>query len=254
MIMLLKMGMGEVFVMSKMRSEDLVKRVVVVAVMAMFVVDAADTNDVYSPCLDAKVQKGDGFTFGIAFSDKQILYPDNGPQLSPCDKRLELTNKGAQLAVFRPKVDEISLLTINRSTLDPGKNGFMVAFAGKKYAARSLPIMFVDNSHTITSFTLVLEFQEGTLQNLYWKSFGCDSCPKGSSCLNQQDCAVPNKECKKNGASVCNIGIQLTFSGTDKNLDALNSWYEVQNLRQYSLYGLFSNLRDSIIGPYENLF
>ncbi|XP_022634068.1 uncharacterized protein LOC106756396 isoform X2 [Vigna radiata var. radiata] len=217
--MLLKMGMGEAFAMSKIRREDLVKRVVIMAVMAMFVVDAADTNDVYSPCLDTKVQKGDGFTFGIAFSDKQVFSPDNGPQLSPCDKRLELTNKGAQVAVFRPKVDEISLLTINRSTLDP-----------------------------------VLEFQEGTLQNLYWKSFGCDACPKGSSCLNQQDCAVPNTECQKNGENICNIGIQLTFSGTDRNLDALNSWYEVKNLRQYSLYGLFSDLRDSMIGPYEKLF
>ncbi|XP_047151247.1 uncharacterized protein LOC124823142 isoform X3 [Vigna umbellata] len=252
--MLLKMGMGEAFAMSKIRREDLVKRVVIMAVMAMFVVDAADTKDVYSPCLDAKVQKGDGFTFGIAFSDRLVFSPDNGPQLSPCDKRLELTNKGAQVAAFRPKVDEISLLTINRSTLDPGRNGHMVAFAGKKYAARSLPIMFADHSHTITSFTLVLEFQEGTLQNLYWKSFGCDACPKGSSCLNQQDCAVPNTECQKDGEDICNIGIQLTFSGTDRNLDALNSWYEVKNLRQYSLYGLFSDLRDSIIGPYEKLF
>ncbi|KAK7341546.1 hypothetical protein VNO80_24479 [Phaseolus coccineus] len=254
MIMLLKMGMGEVFSMSKIRGGDLVKRMVVMAVMAMFVVDAADTNDVYSPCLDAKVQTGDGFTFGIAFSDKQIFSPDNGPQLSPCDKRLQLTNKGAQIAVFRPKVDEISLLTINRSTSDPGTNGYMVAFAGKKYAARSLPIMFVDNTHTITSLSLVLEFQEGILQNLFWKSFGCDACPSGSSCLNQQDCAVPNTECQKNEGNICNIGIQLTFSGTDKNLDALNSWYEVKNLRQYSLYGLFSDLRDSIIGPYEKFF
>ena len=31
----------------------------------------------------------------------------------------------------------------------------MVAFAGLKYAARSLPVMVTDNSHTITSFTLV---------------------------------------------------------------------------------------------------
>ncbi|KAG4967117.1 hypothetical protein AAZX31_12G046700 [Glycine max] len=248
------MGMDEFFAMSKMRKADLVKRVVVIAVMAMFVADAADTNDVYSPCLDAKVQRGDGFTFGIAFSDKQFFSQGNGPQLSPCDKRLDLANKGAQLSVFRPTVDEVSLLTINRSTSNPGNNAYMVAFAGQKYAARSLPIMFADNSHTITSFTLVLEFQEGTLQNLYWKSFGCDGCPSGSICLNQQDCAVPNKECQKNGGTACNMGIQLAFSGTDKNLDALNSWYEVQNLRQYSLYGLFSNLRDSIIGPYENLF
>ena len=72
----------------------------------------------YSPCLDAKAMKGDGFAFGIAFSEKQSFVQDNGPQLSPCDKRLDLSQKGAQVSVFRPKVDEISLLTINRSTLD----------------------------------------------------------------------------------------------------------------------------------------
>ncbi|MCI19461.1 CSL zinc finger domain-containing protein, partial [Trifolium medium] len=71
--------------------------------------------------------------------------------------------------------------------------GYMVAFAGQKYAARSLPVMFADDSYIIISFTL------------------------------------------------------LTFSGTDKNLDALNSWYEVKNLRQYSLTGLYTDLRDSII-------
>ncbi|KAK2435661.1 hypothetical protein P8452_32421 [Trifolium repens] len=244
------MGMDEeVFLaMFKIRKTCLVKELIVIAMVAMFVADAADTNDVYSPCQDAKVQSGDGFTFGIAFSTKQSFTPDNGPQLSPCDSRLDLAGKGAQLALFRPKVDEISLLTVNRSTLDPAKDGgYMVAFAGQKYAARSLPIMFADDSHTIISFTLVLEFQEGTLQNLFWKSFGCDACSGGSICLNKQDCAVPNTQCQKNGGTACNIGIQLTFSGTDKNLDVLNSWYEVKNLRQYSLTGLYSDLRDSII-------
>lgn len=33
--------------------------------------------------------------------------------------------------------------------------GYMVAFAGRKYAARSLPIMVADDKNTITSFTLV---------------------------------------------------------------------------------------------------
>lgn len=33
--------------------------------------------------------------------------------------------------------------------------GYMVAFAGRKYAARSPPILVADDSNTITSFTLV---------------------------------------------------------------------------------------------------
>jgi hypothetical protein len=32
----------------------------------------------------------------------------------------------------------------------------MVAFAGAKYAARSLPIMVADSNHIVTSFTLVI--------------------------------------------------------------------------------------------------
>ncbi|XVF01182.1 hypothetical protein REPUB_Repub04eG0066400 [Reevesia pubescens] len=206
---------------------------------------ADDTNVVFSPCEDSKVQKSDGFTFGLAFSKKEFFFLDN-VQLSPCDSRLALASKmAAQLAVFRPKVDEISLLTINGS-IPLAAGGSMVAFAGRKYAARSFPVMVADDQNTITSFTLVLEFQQGTLQNLYWKSFGCDSCSgKSAVCLNKQDCATPTAKC---GPTGCSLGIQLAFSGTDKNLEALNSWYEVSNLRQYSLYGLYSDVRDSITG------
>lgn len=95
-------------------------RVLMMTLMTMLVAhDAADTNDVYSPCSDARVHKGDGFSFGIAFSDKQSFFLNQGgPQLSPCDRRLGLSGKGAQLAVFRPMVDEISLLTINQSSLN----------------------------------------------------------------------------------------------------------------------------------------
>ncbi|KAF2305854.1 hypothetical protein GH714_008429 [Hevea brasiliensis] len=209
--------------------------------------NAADTNDVLSPCIDAKVQKFDGFTFGLAFSTRESFFFDQ-VQLSPCDIRLALSSKMAQLALFRPKVDEISLLTINSSTFDPAMGGgFMVAFAGRKYAARSLPTMVADNGMIVTSFTLVLEFQKGTLQNLYWKNFGCGSCSHGFICLNGKDCAIQSSRCRIHGGPIdCNLGIQLAFSGTDRNLESLNSWYEVSNLRQYSLYGLYSDLRDSI--------
>ena len=80
--------------------------------------EAGNTNDVYDPCSDSKVQKLDGFTFGLAFSDREKFF-SNETQLSPCDKRLSLSDKRAQLAVFRPKVDEISLLSIDSSAFDP---------------------------------------------------------------------------------------------------------------------------------------
>uniref|UniRef100_A0A6N2LAI2 Expp1 protein n=1 Tax=Salix viminalis TaxID=40686 RepID=A0A6N2LAI2_SALVM len=257
--------------------------IVKVMVVMVTAINAADTNEVFDPCSDALVQKSDGFTFGLAFSDKDSFFSDQ-VQPSPCDSRLALASKKAKLAVFRPLVDEISLLSVNSSTPDSchdsfvetarkklqyyftfppsdvsspmSKNTFqgmfgplgshMVAFAGRKYAARSFPVMIADNAMIVTSFTLVLEFQKGTLQNLYWKKFGCQSCSKDFVCLNGQDCALPLSKCKGNGgASDCNLSIQLTFSGTDKNLEALNSWYEVSNLRQYSLYGLYSRLIDS---------
>ncbi|XP_020271122.1 uncharacterized protein LOC109846307 [Asparagus officinalis] len=209
------------------------------------------------PCADAKVQRFDGFTFGIAFASKDSFFSGQ-TQLSPCDKRLSLSSNGAQIAVFRPKVDEISLLTIN-STTSPSvtSGGFMVAFAGRKYAARSLPAFVGNSSYSVTSFTLVLEFHKGTLQNLYWKRDGCATCSGKSNfvCLNKQNCAIKTPSCKGQGGSVdCSIGIQTAFSGTDKHDVALNSWYEVSNLRQYSLFGLYSNLKDSLTSQYNKFF
>ncbi|KAG4967553.1 hypothetical protein JHK82_033262 [Glycine max] len=221
---------------------------------------ATNTNSVYHPCSDARIQRSDGFTFGIAFSSRDSFFYNQNQslQLSPCDRRLSLSSSNAQLALFRPRVDEISLLTINTSSFFPDNyGGYMVAFAGKKYAARS-PLAFVANStYTVTSFTLVLEFQRGRLHNLYWKRDGCSSC-KGKSnlvCLNKQDCAIRTSSCKGRGGAVdCSLGIQLAFSGTDRHLRVLNSWFEVENLRQYSLYGLYSNLRDSLTSQYNKFF
>lgn len=73
-----------------------------------------DGNGVYEPCADATVSRGDGFTFGVAFARRDAFF-SGGVQLSPCDGRLNLANAGPQLALFRPTVDEISLLTVNAS-------------------------------------------------------------------------------------------------------------------------------------------
>ncbi|XP_059431212.1 uncharacterized protein LOC132164684 [Corylus avellana] len=230
-----------------------------VAMLVMAVgLDAANTNGVYQPCADTKIQRSDGFTFGIAFSSKDNFYNNQSHQLSPCDRRLSLASLNSQLALFRPKVDEISLLSINTSSFFPDSyGGYMVAFAGRKYAARSLPAFVANSTYIVTSFTLALEFQKGRLQNLYWKRDGCASCSgnTGFVCLNKQDCAIKTSSCKNRGGTVdCSLGIQLAFSGTDKHLMALNSWYEVENLRQYSLYGLYSNLKSSLTSQYNAFF
>lgn len=220
----------------------------------------SDTNSVYSPCVDAKVQKSDGFSFGIAFASRAdfFLNGNSSLQLSPCDRRLSMSSSNSQVAVFRPKVDEISLLSINTSNFNPDSyGGYMVAFAGRKYAARSFPAFVANSSYIVTSFTLVVEFKKGRLQNLYWKRDGCASCSGKSSfvCLNKQDCAIRANSCKNRGGNVdCSLGIQLSFSGTDKHESVFNSWYEVKNLRQYSLYGLYSNLRDSLTSQYNKVF
>lgn len=228
--------------------------------MMMKTLDADNTNGLYQPCGDTKIQRSDGFTFGIAFSTKDSFYynQNQSHQLSPCDRRLSLATLNSQLAIFRPKVDGISLLTINTSSFSPDTyGGYMVAFAGRKYAARSLPAFVANSTYIVTSFTLVLEFQKGRLQNLYWKRDGCASCSGKSNfvCLNKQDCAIRTSSCKNRGGSVdCSLGIQLAFSGTDKHLMALNSWYEVEKLRQYSLYGLYSNLKNSLTNQYNDFF
>lgn len=142
---------------------------------------AGDSNSVFDPCTDTKVGRLDGFTFGLAFSARNSFFL-NQTQLSPCDSRLSLPTKGAELALFRPKVDEVSLLTINTSTFNSvsfvctssvvmlttvvyissflqcwvcQSRGYMVAFAGRNFAARSLPTFVADDNYIVTSFTLV---------------------------------------------------------------------------------------------------
>ncbi|XP_047092727.1 uncharacterized protein LOC124704506 [Lolium rigidum] len=235
---------------------------VVVAALLLAAAAAAsareDTNGVYEPCADATVQRGDGFTFGVVFAGRDA-FSNGGVQLSPCDGRLKLADARVPVALFRPTVDEISLLTVNASDANAlaSAGGYMVAFAGRKYAARSLPVFVSNSSYSVTAFTLVFEFQKGILQNLFWKADGCSSCSSNSdfACVDES-CAIKTSSCRGrgNGQVDCSPGIQLAFSGTDKHEDVFNSWYEVSKLKQYSLFGLFSNLKDSLAGQFSQFF
>lgn len=86
-----------------------------VAVIGFWSVQAGDNNNVFSPCQDTTVQKGDGFTFGLAFAPNESFYSTTS-RLSPCDKSFVA---GSKIALFRPKVDEITLMTINSTDLSP---------------------------------------------------------------------------------------------------------------------------------------
>ncbi|KAI5070061.1 hypothetical protein GOP47_0014404 [Adiantum capillus-veneris] len=215
----------------------------------------SDTNNVFNPCKDTTVQLGDGFTFGIAFSNEKSAFLVKDVQYSPCDSRLSSLSSG-RLSIFRPKVDQISLLIINESHIDLSNPKVMVAFAGSKYAAISYPHTVASSAHVITSFTLVLDFSKGRLQSLLWKSDDCSSCQGNSTfvCLNKTDCAIPRQSCKTQGGKVdCSLSFQLSFSGSDKHDRVFNSWFEISNLHQYSLYGLYSNLKDSLTSQYNNI-
>ncbi|XP_002977899.2 uncharacterized protein LOC9657551 [Selaginella moellendorffii] len=212
---------------------------------------AVDTNPVFNPCGDTRVQVLDGFTFGLAFSSNSSFFLGRS-QLSPCDRRLSNLYSG-RIAAFRPRVDEISLLTVNdTSTLnaDNGNELYMVSYAGSRFGARSKPHFVGDNEKIVTSFTLVLEFRKGRLINMLWKGNDCKSCSDGRDdfvCLKSGDCAVRLSHCRHRGGRVdCSIGITVTFSGTDKNNVVLNTWYQVAKLQQYSLYNLYSNLKSSV--------
>ncbi|CAL5377274.1 unnamed protein product [Camellia sinensis] len=90
------------------------------AIMTLMMIQAKawETNHVVDPCLYAKVQRFDSFTYGLAFlTTESFIF--NETQLSPCDRRLLLAGSTAQLAMFRPKVDEISLLTLNGTQFNP---------------------------------------------------------------------------------------------------------------------------------------
>ena len=87
------------------------------AALTSSLTEAGDDNRVYSPCSDSTVAVGDGFTFGIAFAARASFFGTNrSVQYSPCDRRRLSLSGNSELAVFRPKVDEITLLTINTSS------------------------------------------------------------------------------------------------------------------------------------------
>jgi hypothetical protein len=164
-----------------------------------------------------------------------------------------------RLSVFRPKVDEISLLVVNYTELNPENfsgGGFAVVYAGSKFAAVSSPKFVANSSYHITSLSMVLEFDTGRLKTPIWKSDGCQACQGVSPflCVNGE-CAIRSQDCKRSGGvQDCSLSIQLTWAGTDRRYQVFNSWYQINSLGQYSLYKLYTSLKDSLTKQYNSIF
>ncbi|CAA6670476.1 unnamed protein product [Spirodela intermedia] len=175
------------------------------------------------------------FTLGIA-SAPQTEFVFNRTMLSPADRRLALSSVGAKLAVFRPKSTRSpSSPSATTMGLILSSGWYMVAFAGRKYAARSPRSLLETHFHhnqlhlgealmllqfESSCMIQVLEFEKGRLQNLFWKRNGCSRCSSSSSqsrvCLGSLGCGTPGPL----------QDIQLAFSGTDKHYTP-QFWYEV---------------------------
>lgn len=138
--------------------------------MAAFPADAGDNNRVFSPCTDTQVQRSDGFTFGIVFApkDKFFLNNNSSVQLSPCDTRLSLSNSNYQISVFRPKVDEISLLTVNSSSFTAVRSRFL-CFVFSIWILEIGIVSVVGNRSNRSQFLLLIH----NLVNLYFFFNSC---------------------------------------------------------------------------------
>jgi hypothetical protein len=81
---------------------------------------AEDRNTAFSPCDDTTLLKGDGFTFGLLIGSNASFFQNNRTtQVSPCSLHPEGNLFSTRLSVFRPKVDEISLLIVNYTQVNP---------------------------------------------------------------------------------------------------------------------------------------
>ncbi|KAH9554569.1 hypothetical protein CY35_08G070300 [Sphagnum magellanicum] len=204
-----------------------------------------DKNVAFSPCDDTTVEKGDGFTFGLLIGSNASFFSQSRnyvQQLSPCNAVNSHSSSSSslysnRLSVFRPKVDEISLLVVNYTELNPENfsgGSFAVVYAGSKFAAVSSPKFVANSSYHITSLSMVLEFDTGRLKTPIWKSDGCQACQGVSPfvCVNGE-CAIRSQDCKRSGGvQDCSLSIQLTWAGTDRRYQVFNSWCESVDVSQ----------------------
>lgn len=116
----------------------------------------------------------------------------------------------------------------------------------------------------VTKLALLLDFDRGNLNGFEWYDFGsCEECGglNGANCItteyNEQyqkypmsTCAVPLPACICRGLN-CNAGDCVTtiYTGARGSSDSGQSFtsaYQIQNINQFSITGIFSTLFDKV--------
>ncbi|CAI5972198.1 unnamed protein product [Closterium sp. NIES-64] len=92
---------------------------------------------------------------------------------SPClAETLQILPPGVEVAVFRPKVDELSLLRINNVSMARINNTFvnssLIVYSGAKGIVSS-PRQFLSPLGRLPSLILIINFKEGVLDSFVWK-------------------------------------------------------------------------------------
>ncbi|CAI7882794.1 unnamed protein product, partial [Closterium sp. NIES-54] len=170
-----------------------------IVIAALVLVQAGDRNTVYDPCKDADpVQKGDGFSFAIGFGGMSATWNKSSPCFA---ETLQILPPGVEVAVFRPKVDELSLLRINNVSMarinTTFVNSSLIVYSGAKGIVSS-PRQFLSPMGRLPSLTIIINFKEGVLDSFVWKDMGCSesTCqPVSPLCVDNSNCLVTEDKC-----------------------------------------------------------
>ncbi|KAL3677209.1 hypothetical protein R1sor_027157 [Riccia sorocarpa] len=184
-----------------------------------------DQNTIYDPCNSQPTQIRDAITIGVAFVGDITTWYNNSDVslnvLSPCKSPLadKLTKVGF-IALFRPQIDQLSLLNIENSSLISLSTTFAQSVSLLLYAQGmnntilAGPRSFMSPYGMVPSLTTIVDFENGYIKNFTWKNDDCLDCPQSSMCLDK-NCVDPQVQCTaaSSNSNSCNFSINVAFSG-----------------------------------------
>ncbi|GBG45181.1 hypothetical protein CBR_g78629 [Chara braunii] len=240
----------------------------------LLVAMAKDGNSNFNPCVAGPgVGVKDGFSFGVVFGvadGENRTWPHSNPQNfsqnpNPCESPPPPLLANTEVSVFRPRVDEITILRFSLADADrlrtKGLDAFSVFATGTENKDRlAAPRRWFVGNSIVPSYTLIVNLDKGKLESFRWKRESCRFCGDGQ-CISyfdgypdaQSSCAFDrstSQQCKE-APMRCELAIQVTWAGTDKDSAVLKSWYQVDSLGKYSLSDLYVKAETSVYDQYN---